>query len=451
MRNRGEFEMKGIRYFLYAAFVVVLAPHGAHAKCDSLGYRVTVKVVSPEKSLYGYTDSLGAVVIEPIYEQVRLFCQGLAAAKRDGKWGFLDSNGKVRVNFLYQVVTDFAEGSSVVRDEDGYEYIDRTGKALTDGSYLRAQPITNGVAIVSELDAEGDPIVRALDSQTNFTPLLPKAYDDIKLLPGRNFAVKTDDRWSLLAAGGKPLTEEAFDEISPTGAPKVIALRKEGHWGFINTETKKQIPPQFVNQRSFANAPELTAVLGNQTWGIVNQEGELSTSLILTGKDYEVTLTSFPDGLGMFRTYGGYFYVNLQGKPATGNYVTALPFSEGNAIVKLNGLYGFLTKDNTWLVAPKYAGARSFAGGFAYGDMITYEYKPHWNEAYPELRQRVCKGVTEVINRQGEVVRKLCELNNFSTDVVNVAAINEDSSNQNLRDFCEQSYVRAKERSGCLK
>lgn len=44
---------------------------------------------------YGFIDRTGKIVIEPTFESVGIFAEGLADAKSGGKWGLIDRTGKL--------------------------------------------------------------------------------------------------------------------------------------------------------------------------------------------------------------------------------------------------------------------------------------------------------------------------------------------------------------------
>jgi hypothetical protein len=58
---------------------------------------------------YGVIDIEGNTVIPFIYNHIRLFSEGLAAAEIDGKWGFIDTQGNAVVPFDYDYVWNFSE------------------------------------------------------------------------------------------------------------------------------------------------------------------------------------------------------------------------------------------------------------------------------------------------------------------------------------------------------
>ena len=94
---------------------------------------------------YGYMNKEGKVVIQPKYDKVTDFSEGLAAVRLgenriEGRWGFIDKQGNVIIDFKFFDVKPFKNGLAWVyeADESGYSYkwtkkenwgyIDKTGK-----------------------------------------------------------------------------------------------------------------------------------------------------------------------------------------------------------------------------------------------------------------------------------------------------------------------------------
>lgn len=53
-------------------------------------------------------------LIEPSYEQLRDFSEGLAPFKRDGKWGYIDINENIVIQPKYHMAGNFSEGKAIV-------------------------------------------------------------------------------------------------------------------------------------------------------------------------------------------------------------------------------------------------------------------------------------------------------------------------------------------------
>ncbi len=94
----------------------------------------------------GIVNISGRVVIDCIYDDIRLFSQGLAAFKLKGKWGFVNLNGKVAIKAEYEDVLDFSEGYAGVMKEDKWGFVDTSGKVMIDLVYYSVESFKEGVA-----------------------------------------------------------------------------------------------------------------------------------------------------------------------------------------------------------------------------------------------------------------------------------------------------------------
>ena len=80
---------------------------------------------------YGFVDAMGKQLTPCIYDQARLFMNGIAAVSRadkDGKWGFVDAQGKEVIPMQYNVAFPFNEGEvAQVSYKRVYGLIDKNG------------------------------------------------------------------------------------------------------------------------------------------------------------------------------------------------------------------------------------------------------------------------------------------------------------------------------------
>ncbi|EDJ0203504.1 WG repeat-containing protein, partial [Campylobacter coli] len=49
----------------------------------------------------GFIDKSGKIVIEPIFDDIWDFREGLAGVKLNGKWGFIDKSGKIVIEPIF--------------------------------------------------------------------------------------------------------------------------------------------------------------------------------------------------------------------------------------------------------------------------------------------------------------------------------------------------------------
>jgi len=83
---------------------------GGGAKGEGRPYRV------------GFIDATGRMVIEPVYDDAKLFSEGLAVVGRNGKYGYVDPRGSVRIPLQFDRAQSFSEGLAQVRDAAGVRF-----------------------------------------------------------------------------------------------------------------------------------------------------------------------------------------------------------------------------------------------------------------------------------------------------------------------------------------
>lgn len=62
------------------------------------------------KTQYGVIDDKGAWVVSPSYDEVRSYCEDLAAVKIAEKWGYIDTAGTMAITPAYSNAYDFSGG-----------------------------------------------------------------------------------------------------------------------------------------------------------------------------------------------------------------------------------------------------------------------------------------------------------------------------------------------------
>lgn len=118
---------------------------------------------------WGFYDTTGKVVIEPIYNKVLDFSEGLAAVnpKDQRTWHFIDLTGKKAFEAEFKnMPTPFQEGFTIVEQNDGKRYaIDKTGAVASRG-FKYMTPFAEGYAFVEEANENKTSVV-----DKNFNPV----------------------------------------------------------------------------------------------------------------------------------------------------------------------------------------------------------------------------------------------------------------------------------------
>ena len=154
------------------------SPYAAKAKqqLQNLSALLPVRI----GDLWGFINGGGQSVIQPIYERVGIFADGLAKMRKNGKWGFIDAQGREVIPAIYESVRDFSEGMASVMQRKNRSmeafYIDTDGQPVfdktypTDGSYWPIHPFRENLAAVEDsktrkmgfIDKRGDFVLSPL-------------------------------------------------------------------------------------------------------------------------------------------------------------------------------------------------------------------------------------------------------------------------------------------------
>jgi hypothetical protein len=100
---------------------------------------------------WGFINKNGDYVINPIFDEVGTFQNGLAAYRADNKWGFINKNGKVQITAQFKDVKYFSEEKApVTNDNKLWFYIDKHGNKINNNIFFYAGIFKNGKALISD-------------------------------------------------------------------------------------------------------------------------------------------------------------------------------------------------------------------------------------------------------------------------------------------------------------
>lgn len=105
---------------------------------------------------YGFINSDGAIVIGPHYSFATRFSEGLARVKRDSRWGFVNKAGEEVIPPQFSDVGDFSEGlAPVTRNGRLWGFIDKSGREVLPARYQSAGSFWHDHARVTIFDRHG--------------------------------------------------------------------------------------------------------------------------------------------------------------------------------------------------------------------------------------------------------------------------------------------------------
>lgn len=201
------------------------------------------------KELYINID--GEVVIQPIYQKLGLFSEGLVAVKKDNKTGYLDIKGNVIIPFIYDSFYPFYQGLAIVYKDKKCGFISNIGKTIIPIIYDNAQQ--------SHID---NIVVVSKGKKWAFINNKGKLLSDFvydKVLTGYNLDIKPPSNISETITYFK------------NGAVLVFKDRK---YEFLN----EKIEPAFINNKfdsaSVFDTYQNAIVKRNGKYGIIKPNGE---------------------------------------------------------------------------------------------------------------------------------------------------------------------------------
>lgn len=250
------------------------------------------------------------------YDNYKTCVNGYYAVSNEGYWSYIEENGTgtdyeqllfagpvgengIRVlqdlqrsqlvdeqevvqsilNFEPQDAGCFSEGLVAIRKGDSYSYYDILGDKQF-GDYDNAGTFINGIAAVQQgekwilIDNKGDSA-----SQDIYEDIVLHA-DGAHVKNGVMIA-KKDGIYKFYK------DEEVIGEYSDSDIitnDNIIAVCKNGKWGYVDCEGKEIITPIYAEAKSFSNG--LAAVYNGKCWGFIDLSGELVIDYMFSNVDY---------------------------------------------------------------------------------------------------------------------------------------------------------------------
>ena len=291
-----------------------------------------------ERSRYVYEMSRVA------YEDVTAIYEGTIQVQVEGKWGIADTDGTIIIPCRYENISTFSRDRAVVRNGNQIYAVDRDD---------------NRVAVPNETISEFGNLAE------NRVPVLVEGnwfratgefevgstgFEEIGMYSGGYAAAKINGRWGVIGLSNDWLIAAEFDEViqdelgrcyaqgavfvrsgyqvylfsngifsgeyyedaRPFSNEGYAAVRKNGKWGFIDTNGNEVIPFYFDDALSFGQ--HLAAIKIGEFWGYISLYGYVvidatfldaksfsgGSAPVLTDRGWQfITLLEFSRGLSL--------------------------------------------------------------------------------------------------------------------------------------------------------
>lgn len=222
--------------------------------------------------VWNYVSGTGRILLEGNYEEAQPFAEGLAIVRKNETLRIITEDGTVQRILSGDILAGagcYGSGLAPVQTSSGYRYVDREGMLQLE-TYEYASTFCNGIAAVMKnglwqiIDTEGNVLLDGLGDV---------ALDGLGRCCAQNVILASSDgMYSLYAPDGTRTGAEVYENADAFEADGVAAVKRDGLWGYIDTEGNWLLDPQFENAESFSCG--LAGISVDGMWGFIDASGE---------------------------------------------------------------------------------------------------------------------------------------------------------------------------------
>lgn len=361
---------------------------------------------------YGLVNSLGTLVCNSQFQEIRSQSDQLLAFKSDKKWGYMLPNGRLAINAQYAKASDFHEGIAAVSNGSKWGFINKAGQLIVDYQYSRVGNFNSGLAWVKTskgigyINTDNEFVIpvqfkKAFDFQNGIARVATKdrirlidhlgsyitnhQFDDLSSFDKYGLAVarssfKNNINYYLVDRKGNKVGSQSFRRIYPF-SEGIAVIKKKNKYGYINAQGQIIIAPTFDKVSQFSEGFAWVKVNGN--CGYINKMGKFIVEpefskckdfedgkavvfvnarkggLVDTDGGYVLEpklnrLLAFTEGKGLVKENKKFYFVRESGEIYEGYYDSAETFEDGIAFVEMDGNWGIINKKGVPIITPKY-------------------------------------------------------------------------------------------------
>ena len=217
-----------------------------------------------------------------IFDKVEEYSDGFALAYADGIQYFLDNQGEIKKLHKNYEFKGFSNGYAAVRNKkkDKWGYIDKKGRLVIETKYDTAYSFSNDIALVKLRGmykyikkSGGEQYIEGISGQplefvNGFAKIryyngysfissdfkrLPGAFKEVSDFSSYNMAAvrRADNTLSYINASGKEKFKSDYELIGDFSDNGLALVKKNGKFGYINTDGKLVIDTLFTDATDF--------------------------------------------------------------------------------------------------------------------------------------------------------------------------------------------------------
>ena len=227
----------------------------------------------------GFIDLKGKVVIEPIWEEVRDFSEGIARVKRGGgEWSWIDKAGRVferppGITFnKYTTLVNydlplFYEGLAAFARDGKWGFMDTKGTVVVKPEWDEVGKFYGGYAGVKRGGKWG-----GIDKTGRLVTPLGRCEQLEFQSQLRLWLIKREGKWGFMDMSGRVVVKPGWDDGGADFSEGLSLAIRDGMCGFIDKTGKVVIPFEWECAQPFSEG--LAAVERNKKWGFIDKTGK---------------------------------------------------------------------------------------------------------------------------------------------------------------------------------
>ncbi|HTF03486.1 MAG TPA: WG repeat-containing protein [Bacteroidia bacterium] len=303
---------------------------------------------------YGIVDTSGKILVEPVFNEMPVYGDGMFRVRIGEKYGYADASGKVVIEPQWEFAVAFSEGKALVSEKSNSSIIDKTGKVL-------ASNLGPGTGMYRFMNNRAR--CRSLDGKYGYMDptgkrVIPPTYEVADDFVNGVAIVGTESKYGLIDTTGKILVEPKYSLIFNLGDGYYEVKDEQGKAGVITSAG------EMIIQMQYSDIFHL-----QKNYFMVDVDG-LNGCFDITGRQIfppsSIVQLFFVDGKSLVSKDNRFGMIDSTGKyvvPA--EYDSIGYFFKGYTTVVKNGVYGALDSTGKVIAQPKYTELRPFVNGFA--------------------------------------------------------------------------------------
>ena len=263
---------------------------------------------------YGLVNTKGEFVLQPEFDYISDFQNGMAVVSKNEKYGIVNVKGEFVIEMRFDSLKSFENDKyALAKSGEKWGYININGDFVIAPQFDDARSFAGKEYARVKIGGRSELIDRKGNLISKITSeSIHGIYGDFTIV--NDIEVKKSGRriphYSLLNIKTGETSSLPYENIGEFDENGLAPVYKFAKWGFINTKGEEVIECQFRQVQDFENGLAVVVTM-DKIWGYINTKGEM----VMEFPDFH-GLGYFHNGLAWFRKDGKIGYINEQGEIA---------------------------------------------------------------------------------------------------------------------------------------